>query len=193
MAQANFFQQDYQFKNYGAIGRILDDKKNYRSITIEDRRPENVYQFFRNLENLPYFMKGVLFVRAITPVKSRWGIQLKSGHKLEWDSDIIDEIPGVMISWQSLAGAEVTTSGAIWFIKAPRGKGTIVNLSLNYDLPSRKAAELTPLFTSEDPDSLAITNLRRLKAFLETGEIPTISGQASGREPINFESMITRH
>lgn len=193
MAQSNFFQQEYQRKSYKTFGRVVEAEKSYRSILIEDHRPDDIYQFFRNLENLSYFMKGIQTVRVDSPVRSHWVVQLKSGTKIEWDAEIFDEIPGIMISWQSLPQSEVVTSGSIWFSKAPRGKGTIVNLAMDYDLPNGKDTELSTLFAGEDPDSLALTNLHRLKAYLETGEVPTTEGQSSGRESINFDSMKTRH
>jgi hypothetical protein len=53
---------------------------------------------------------------------------------------------------------------------------------MNYSIPGGKLTEWTTLFSGEDPDTLTITNLKRLKAFLETGEIPTTKGQTSGRK-----------
>jgi uncharacterized membrane protein len=72
--------------------------------------------------------------------------------------------------------------GAVWFVEAPAGRGTIVRLSLNYSVPGGKFSEWVTKLNGEDPDSLILLNLRRLKALLETGEIPTIEGQPSGRE-----------
>ncbi len=191
--QSNFIQQDYFRKNYWTIGRNVTDKKTYRSITIEVHRPEDIYQFFRNFENLTYFMKGIQSIRVDTPVRSHWIMQLKSGAQVEWDTDIIEEIPGVMISWRSLPEATVTSTGSVWLSKAPRGRGTIVNLTMDYDLPGGKIADLATLFTGDDLDNLALTNLYRMKAYLETGEVPTTEGQSSGRESINFDKMTTRH
>lgn len=193
MAQFNFIQQEYFRKNFGTIGRGVADKKTYRSITIEVHRPEDIYQFFRNFENLTYFMKGIQSIRVDSPVRSHWSVQLKSGSKVEWDADIIEEIPGVMISWRSLPEGTISSTGSIWLSKAPRGRGTIVNLTMDYDLPGGKIADLATLFAGDDLDSLALTNLYRMKAYLETGEVPTTEGQSSGRESINFDKMTTRH
>ena len=57
-------------------------------------------------------------------------------------------------------------------------------MNMDYSVPGGKITELIAKMRGEDPDSLAIINLKRLKAFLETGEIATIEGQPSGREEL---------
>jgi uncharacterized membrane protein len=53
---------------------------------------------------------------------------------------------------------------------------------MDYSVPGGKLTEFLTFFSGESPDILILTNLHRLKAFLETGEIPTTEGQSSGRE-----------
>jgi len=53
---------------------------------------------------------------------------------------------------------------------------------MTYHVPGGRLTELAGQAAGEDPYSLTLTNLRRLKAYLETGEIPTIEGQPSGRD-----------
>lgn len=189
MPQSTFLIQENLRKNYRTNGSITEDKKSYRAIIIEDHRPDEVFIFFRNLENLPFFIKGLKSISILSPVLSHWEVQLKSGAKAQCDVAIIEEIPNVMLSWQSVTNAQITSSGSVWFRKGPSGAGTIVKLSMDFDLPGGKIAELSALLTGEDLDSLATTNLHRLKAFLETGEIPTIEGQSSGREALTHESL----
>ncbi len=127
-------------------------------------------------------MKGILSVSENTARRSHWVAQLKSGLKTEWDAEITHEVPGSMMSWESIKGSQVKTRGTIWFTQCPLNRGTVVSLSMDYDIPGGVLTEWATMLTGEDPDSLAITNLHRLKAYLETGEIPTIDGQSSGRE-----------
>jgi hypothetical protein len=51
-----------------------------------------------------------------------------------------------------------------------------------YSVPGGKLTELVTLMSGESPQVLTLTNLRRLKALMETGEIATVEGQPSGRE-----------
>ena len=143
---------------------------------------EEVFAFFRDFSNFPTFMKDVKEVRVLSPGKTHWVIELGNGLKAEWDAEITAERKGEMISWKSVEGSEVETWGSVWFSPAPRDYGTIVGLDLSYSVPGGKLTELLTKFTGEDPDSLALINLRRLKGYLETGVIATVEGQTSGRE-----------
>lgn len=163
-------------------GRVHEEDKSRYAVTIGKEISE-IYSFFRNFENLPFFMKDLKKVKILSPKKSHWVVELSSGLKAEWDAEITAERTNEMIAWASLPGSKIETTGAIFFSQAPAGLGTVVSLSLDYKVPGGKATELITKLIGEDPDSLAFTNLRRLKAFLEVGEIATIEGQTSGRGP----------
>jgi uncharacterized membrane protein len=151
------------------------------SVTIR-KTPDEVFAFWRDFSNMPRFMKDITEVTVLSPTRSHWVVTLKHGPSVEWDAEIISERPGQMISWQSVGDSEVKQAGSVWFIKAPGDLGTIVRLSMNYTVPGGKLVEAATKLLGEDPDTLIIVNLRRLKAFLETGEIPTTEGQPSGRD-----------
>jgi uncharacterized membrane protein len=159
----------------------IDKNKSRHAITI-GRPPDEVFQFFRNFENLALFMKDLDSVDVISPVQSRWKIQLKSGRSIEWLAEVRGEIPGLMISWGSLPGESVQTSGHVTFEGMPGGKKCVVRLSMDFAIPGGKLTEWATFLTGEDPDTLALTNLKRLKQVLETGEFATTEGQPSGRE-----------
>lgn len=157
------------------------DKVRTYAITI-NKEPLEVFTFFRNFENLPFFMKDLTAVERLSNTRSHWTVVLKSGAKVEWDAEIIDEVPGQSISWISLEGSPVSTHGTVTFTKAPARMGTEVSLMMEYSIPGGKLTEFALLFTGETPGLLVQNNLKRLKALLETGEVPTIEGQTSGRD-----------
>lgn len=157
------------------------DTKSRHAITI-GRAPHEVFAFWRNFSNLVFFMKDVERIDVISDIRSHWVIRIKSGAKAEWDADIVEEQPGHMISWRSVEGSEVSTHGTVWFEEASGHQGTVVRLAMDYSVPGGKLAELMTFFTGESPEILIKTNLKRLKAYLETGEIPTVEGQPSGRD-----------
>ena len=160
---------------------FLDDNKLHRAVTIQ-KKPQEVFEFWRNFSNMPLFMKDVAKVEITTPKTSHWLVQLKTGLSAEWDAVITEEREGKMISWCSVENSPVQTSGTVWFEIAPARQGTIVRLSMDYKVPGGKLADLASALTGESPDMLICTNLKRLKALLETGEIPTTEGQPSGRD-----------
>lgn len=162
--------------------KLHDGERARHSVTINKTTPQQVYEFFRNFKNLPLFMKDLASVEIKSPKLSHWTVQLENGITAQWDAEIISEQLGEMIAWQSVGNSEVKQAGSVWFLQAPANLGTIVRLSMNYTIPGGKISELATRLMGEDPDSLIVTNLRRLKSYLETGEIPTTKGQPSGRD-----------
>lgn len=171
-------------------GRYHADDTSRFAVTIA-ASPAEVYAFFRDFSNLPTFMKGLKEVRVTSSKKSHWVVELKNGLSTEWDAEITSEREGEMISWRSLPGSDVETSGTVWFSPAPAGRGTVVGLEMESKVPGGALTELLAKFTGEDPDSLTFINLKRLKAMIETGEVATIEGQPSGRE--EGAEMIIKH
>lgn len=161
--------------------KLHDEERVHRSIII-NRAPAEIYTFFRNFGNLPYFMKDLVSLNVISETMSHWVVQLEHGPKVEWDAEITEEKYAEMISWKTVGKTEVDQAGSIWFSKASRDQGTVVRLHMAYSIPAGKVGKLATQLLGEDPDSLIRTNLRRLKSYLETGEIPTTKGQPSGRD-----------
>lgn len=157
------------------------EHKDAVAITIL-REPQEVYTFWRNLKNLCLFMKDIEDVHILSENRSKWFLRTQTGLEFEWTAQIVGDIPGRWLAWRSEEGSRLQTAGAVSFEEAPRNRGTIVRLSLSYKIPGGKAAELAAFFTGEDPRTLTMTNLKRMKAFLETGEIPTTEGQPTGRD-----------
>lgn len=162
-------------------GRYHEDDKSLLAITV-GVKPEVAFSFFRDFRNLPLFMKDLQSVEVLSPTKSHWTVEVK-GLTVHWDAEITNERKGEMIAWRSLDGSEVETSGSIWFSPAPKKLGTVISLVLDYKLPGGKVTEIITKMLGEDPSSLAFTNLRRLKCFLETGEVASVDGQSHGRDP----------
>jgi len=59
--------------------------------------------------------------------------------------------------------------------------GTRVHVKLQYSPPAGKLGAAFAWLTGEEPRIQVRDDLRRFKALLEAGEIPTIDGQTSGR------------
>lgn len=165
------------------LTRTDDDIKTQRAITIEDHTPEDVFDFWRNFHNLSYFMKGITSIEVLSPIKSRWTAKSKSGLELQWEAAITEEVPGRLIAWKSLPGSSVKIEGTVHFSAENHSEDeprAVVRLSMNYELPGGQLTEFATSLMAEDPDTLVQVNLRRLKAYLETGEVPTTEGQSSG-------------
>src|SRR4051812_48232143 len=101
--------------------------------------PAVAYRFWRNLSNLPRFMKHLERVDVIDSTRSHWVALGPAGTRAEWDAEIINDIPGELIGWKSLESADVVSSGSVRF--RPMPGGTEITVHLQYDLPAGKLGE----------------------------------------------------
>jgi uncharacterized membrane protein len=151
-----------------------------RSVTI-NRPREEVYAFWRDFPNLAAVMENVERIDTMDARRSHWVVKGPAGKTVEWDSVVTDDEPGRLIAWQSVEGADVANSGRVEFRDAAPGRGTVVTATIAYDAPGGVIGQWIAKLFQREPNVQTRRDLRRLKQFLETGEI-TSSASPSGRE-----------
>lgn len=142
-----------------------------RAVTVA--RPANeLYRFWRALENLPSFMEEIEAVRPLEGGKYRWMGHSSTGSPLDWVVEILEEEPGRLLSWASAPGEETAAWGSVRFSSAPGGRGTEVHLALQVQPPaSRGLAEWFWNLFGGSPGEQVQSDLRRFQRLMETGEI----------------------
>jgi uncharacterized membrane protein len=146
-----------------------------RAIII-NRTPEELYRYWRTLENLPRFMTQHLSVERIDDKRSRWKVETVAGAALQWNAEIINDVPNELLAWRSLPGADVDHAGSVHFESAAHG-GTKVTVIMEYRAPAgRLGAEVAGLF-GQKPGQLVDKSLQRLKQLMETGQVSAVAGQ----------------
>jgi uncharacterized membrane protein len=141
-----------------------------RAMTI-NRPAAEVFAFWRDLSNLPRFMRHLQSVTPSGGRRSHWVATGPAGTTVEWDAELTEERTNEKIAWQSLPGAAIDNSGSVNFRPAPAGQGTEVVVRLRFTPPGGKlGAGLARLF-GEHPDQQLQDDLRRFKQVVETGEI----------------------
>jgi len=153
-----------------------------RAITIAKPRAE-VYRFWRNLSNLPRFMKNVQSVTEDSDRRSHWEVLAPAGRTVKWDAVVNNEIENELIAWRSLPGGHVANAGSVWFKDAPGGRGTEVRVELQYNPPAGTLGAVVAYLCGKEPGQQIQEDLYRLKALMETGEVITTDGQPSGCAP----------
>ncbi|HYC57975.1 MAG TPA: SRPBCC family protein [Thermoanaerobaculia bacterium] len=152
-----------------------------KSVTI-NASPEQVYSFWRNFENLPRFMHNLESVEVRDSKRSHWTAKGPAGSSVDWEAEIINEVPNELIGWRSVDGSQVDNAGSVHFTPASGGRGTEVRVILRYDPPAGTLGAKISKILGEDPAMNVQEDLRRLKMLLETGEIATTEGQSTGRK-----------
>ena len=107
-----------------------------RSVTINKSQAE-LYQFWRNFENLPQFMNHLESVKILDEKRSHWKAKAPLGYSVEWDAETTGEIENEQISWHSVEGSEITNSGVIEF-RPTTNRGTEVRVTFTYEPPAGK-------------------------------------------------------
>ena len=141
--------------------------------------PEHAYEFWRDLENLPTFMGHLRSVEVIDEGRSRWVANAPTG-TVEWEAEVVEDMPGEAIMWRSVDDAAVTNSGSVQFTAAPGGRGTEIRVHLRYDPPAGKLGSLVATLLGEEPAQQVRDDLRRFKQVIETGEVVRSEGSPGG-------------
>ena len=144
----------------------------YATKALTSNRPAaEVYAFWRDLENLPRFMRHLESVTHTGPGRSRWKVKGPAGTSVEWDAEIVEDKPSEIIAWRSLPGSSVENGGFVRFRSAPGGQGTEVKVHLEYRPPAGRLGSAIATLFGENPEQQLQEDLRRFKQVMETGEI----------------------
>ena len=143
-----------------------------RSVTISAPR-EALYAFWKDFTNLPRFMEHLDSVRVDDARRSRWTAKAPAGKSVEWDAEIVNDVPGSIIAWTTIGDPDVANAGAVHFSDAPGGRGTVVKVTLDYEPPGGRLGNLVARLFGKDPDRQVREDLRKFKQLMETGAITT--------------------
>lgn len=149
------------------------------AFTIQKGRNE-LYNFWRNFQNLPRFMYHLESVEVLSDTRSRWTAKAPMGKQVSWEAEIIHEVPDEVIAWRSLENTDVHNTGSVRFVEAPHGRGTEVRVVIEYIPPAGVIGKWAAKLLGEEPQLQVREDLRRFKRLMETGEVPTTEGQSRG-------------
>lgn len=147
------------------------------SITI-DAEPQQLYDAWRDPEQLRrIFPHATEIARLPDPALYRWTVELPGGRTMSWDSTVNEQPDKNRLSWQTARNQPLQHDGSIEFVPAIGGRGTRVLLEMYSHLPGGAIGALLLKLMNRSPSWEAAEALRRLKQWIETGEI------ASSRSP----------
>ena len=149
-----------------------------RSVTVNRPRAE-LYQMWRDFENLPRFMKHLesVNVEDRESGRSHWVAKGPIGASVEWDAEVINDVENQVIGWRSLPEADVVSAGSVTFNAAPEGRGTELRVKLQYQPPGGKIGAAFARLFGEEPSQQIREDLRRLRQLMETGGKPMMDAE----------------
>ena len=142
-------------------------RKVERSIEINAPAAE-LYRQWRQLEQLPEMFSHLVAVEEYGQGRSHWVARGPLGTTVHWDAEIINEKPGRLIAWQSLAGGEVATAGSVHFEE--KYGTTTITVSLKFDPPGGEAGLAAASFLGSGLEESLEEDLTRFKERIETSQ-----------------------
>lgn len=141
-----------------------------------------LYQLWRDLESIPLWQEHVVSVTTTSSTTSHWVFgnpEDPKGKRIEFDSTITDDVPGLKIAWKSITEG-VDESGVVTFTPHISGRGTVVTLEQRLRVPGGVVGNVAAGIAERSPSQTVIENLRHFKQLAEAGEIPSVKGQPHG-------------
>ncbi len=140
------------------------------SSVVVEAPVSRVYDYWRNLENLPNFMTNVEEVRATGPGMTHWRIKGPLGTKMEFEAQTTQEEENRALGWNSVDG-NVETSGQVRFQELGPER-TRVEVTMNYaDPPGGKIGELGSKIVA-NPQVMVDQDLYNFKEIIEGRATP---------------------
>lgn len=162
---------------YAAIGkgRLPDTAHNINIETFAtvNKPADTVYAFWRRLENLPSFMTHLKSVTQQTTNKSKWEAYIPGGlgTSISWEAEIVKDIPGKQISWNSIEGSTIHNAGKVIFEDA-RNQETKIHVVISYQAPLGAAGEKVLSLFTPTFEKMIQSDIRNFKEYIETGKLP---------------------
>jgi uncharacterized membrane protein len=125
---------------------------NIRTSVVVNKPRAEVYAFWRRLENWPLFMRHLENVDELDGKTSVWRLNMPGMDEIRWEARIVKDEKDAELSWHSVPGAAIESTGKINFSDTP-GNATRIDVLLSYKAPSGVLGEklsrlLTPAFRS---------------------------------------------
>ncbi|HYF67231.1 MAG TPA: SRPBCC family protein [Ohtaekwangia sp.] len=140
------------------------------TLTIDKSR-KDVFTFWRNLENLPRFMKHLKDVTVLDDQRSSWSAKLPGGvGKVSWEAVIEQEEENKLLCWTSLPGSTIDNAGEIQFEDVAPGK-TQIRAKISYRLPAGDVGSVAGKMFNPVVEKMIKDDLVRFKSLIESGEV----------------------
>ncbi len=171
------------------MGKLKGTRKHEVSTTFAiNCSPETAYRYWRDFANLPRFMRHIDSVRVLDGNRSEWTALGPLEMKIRWTAEVVEDKQNERISWRSLPGSQVETNGSVEFRPGANGRGTLVTARVEFLPPAGSVGRRFAALVGKDPKFTVREDVRRFKALIETGEVPTTVGQSAGPRGLHGHS-----
>jgi len=152
------------------LPETVDGTQLLSAVITVNKPVDEVYAFWKNPANYPKFMSSLESVQITGDGRSHWTVKAPIGLTVEWDAQVVNDVPNEMMAWESVEG-DVTNTGTVRFKPAIGNRGTEVELQTQVKPKGGPVgAKIAALF-SAIPKTQMSNDLRRFKQLIEIGEV----------------------
>ena len=139
-----------------------------------------LYRYWRQLENLPAFIRHLESVEEFERGRSHWVLRGPAGTRVEWDAEIVNEIEPDLIAWRTLPGADLVSAGSVRFRPHSRER-TEVLVKMQYEPPAGAIGNAVAWLSGYRPASELRDDLERFKLLAEARRFDEPGWKMSGQ------------
>lgn len=144
---------------------------NVRADVFINRPRSEVYQLWKDVENLPLFLKHLKSVEALDKNTSRWVINTPANlSRIEWISELVKDIPNQHLGWQSVSSSGLANAMTVKFIDAGM-YGTELQFMISYRAPAGLLGEGVGRLLNPILQKMLNKDIQNMKLNLEADEI----------------------
>ena len=134
---------------------------------IINKPRQDVYAFWRRLENLPLFMKHLYEVQQVDKNRSFWKVTIPGGFTtVSWNAEIVQDQPGEYLAWSSLPGSTIDNAGYVSFLDGPDNT-TEIKARISYRLPGGDLGSVAAKLFNPFLQDIMLQDLDRFKQTIE--------------------------
>ena len=161
---------------------ITDGRVTAHAVQTIAAGADELYRVWSDVSRFPRWQEHVVSVTRTGEKTSHWVIgnpEEQDGKRLEFDSEITEDIPGQKLAWHSIS-PQVEQYGSVTFDEAASGRGTRVTLIQTVKVPGGWIGNAVAAIAARSPSQTVKENLRHFKQMAEAGEVPSVAGQPHG-------------
>lgn len=141
---------------------------NIRTSLVVNRSRDQVYAFWRRLQNLPLFMNHLKSVTVLDEKHSEWTAAIAGDiGTVSWKSEIVKDDPGSILSWHSVPDSAIENAGKITFSDSGL-RGTNVDVVISYHAPLGVLGEKAGRFLNPVFEKMVKEDVENFKQYMES-------------------------
>ena len=148
-----------------------EGRQQVQAVVTVNKPIGEVYAFWKDPSNFGRFMDQIDSVQVTSGGRSHWKAKAPAGLGVEWDAEVVTDRPNELLSWQSVDGSDLRNTGTVKFRKASGGRGTEVELEMDFQPAGGAAGGKIAKMLEVIPKTQLKNDLRRFKQLMEIGEI----------------------